>query len=265
MKKYWVAFKIGWEDAFEYRMEVFLSMAGWIVRLMTAIFIWAAVFNGKEMIGDYTFESIVIYFIITSIVTTLVFSRVGFYVGEDIHTGDFSNYLTRPISYVIYKIVSEFSTNILRAIIGAAVFLTILFFTYPGFFSQFEIIKIAPILVMLLFAYIINCLITTIIGLSGFWVVNSNRLMFVYFAIITGLSGMTIPLDLFPKKIYDMFFYLPFSYSFFFPVKIIQTKHLDPVFLGKVLFGQIIFTLILILLTKLVFRLGVKKYEAVGR
>lgn len=265
MKKYWVTFKIGWQDAFEYRTEIVLSLIGWVVRLLIAIFIWSAVFEGKEKIGEYSFEGIIIYFIITSVVTTLVFSRIGFQVGEDIHTGDFSNYLLKPISYTVYQIISEFSKNILRTIIGATVFLAILFFFYPHFFATFEIGRILPIFVSLLLAYIINSFISMSIGLSGFWVVNSNRLMFIYFAIITAISGMTVPLDLFPQQAVEIFYYLPFSYIFFFPVKIIQSTHLDPEFLVKVFTGQAIFLVVLGSLNYFIYRLGVKKYEAVGR
>ena len=114
MQKYLAILKTGWQEAFEYRIEFFLSLAGWFVRLAIALFIWAAVFKDQNTVGNYNFESILTYFLLIQIVVTLVFSRVGFQVGEDIHTGDFSNYLTRPISYTLYQIFSELSRNLLK-------------------------------------------------------------------------------------------------------------------------------------------------------
>lgn len=264
MNKYWIAFKIGWQDSFEYRSEFFLSLAGWFVRLLISIFIWLAVFKTQNRVGLYDLENIIVYFLVLQIVMTLVFSRIGFYIGEDIHTGDFSNFLIKPISYGSYQIVSELSRNLLRTIISAGFFLLILIFLYPQFFLQFNPLKIIPIVITLFFAYTINALITMIIGYSGFWITDSSRLMFVYFAIITAISGITIPLDLFPKYAMDILNFLPFSYIFFYPTKIFQSDF-DLNFSLRIIAIQMAFLALFYVLSKIIFHFGVKHYEAVGR
>jgi ABC-2 type transport system permease protein len=75
---------------------------------------------------------------------------------------------------------------------------------------------------------------------------------------------MTAPLDLFPPAIVNIMNFLPFSYIFYYPVKIIQTD-LDWQLIAFVLTRQLIFLGILLFINQTLYKKGVKKYEAVGR
>lgn len=264
MKKYWIAFKLGWQDAATYRSEFWLSMVGWIVRLLLAIFIWMAVFEGKETVGSYNFSQMVSYFILMLIATNFIFSRIGFRIAEDIYTGDFANYLLKPISYAGYNIIVELGQNVLQMVLGFFVVTVPTLIFFPQYLPAVDLLKIGIILIVMTFAYFMNALITFIIGMSGFWVTNANRLMYVYFAIITAISGLTVPLDLFPEAAVKIMDYLPFTYIFFYPVKVMIAE-LTPALIQHVLVGQMMFLIILYAGSRFIYYLGVKKFEAVGR
>lgn len=264
MQKYWTVFKLGWQEAMTYRGEFFLSISGWIVRLIILFFIWSAVFEVQEIVGDYNFKELITYFIFMVIISTLIFSRIGFNVAEDIHTGDFANYLLKPISYMAYHTVGEFGKNLLRLIIsGAIIGIPVLIFL-PEYMANIEPIKLVIVPLTIIAAYLLNTLMTLMIGLSGFWVTNSNRIMYVYFAVITVISGINIPLDLFPEEAMNILFMLPFSYVFYFPIKLIISPFSSELFLQTIT-GQIGFLLLFFILSKIVYQRGIKKFEAVGR
>ena len=254
---------IGWQEALEYRMEFVLSLIGWFARLLISLFIWMAVFQGQQKVGNYDFQGIMVYFFLMQIVIALVYSRIGFQVGQDIHTGDFSQYLTKPISYGLYQIMYELSKNLFKSFIGAALFLSLLSFVFPSFFSSISFFQLPVIFLILMMAYLISAFLSLCIGYSGFWLTDANRLMYVYFALTTAVSGITAPLDLFPPTLAHVMYYLPFTYIFYFPVKVMQGG-LSSDEIIRVLAFQFFFILFFFILSSILYRFGVKKYEAVG-
>lgn len=254
---------IGWQEALEYRMEFVLSLIGWFVRLLISLFIWNAVFQHQQKIGNYDLQAIMVYFFLMQIVIALVYSRIGFQVGQDIHTGDFSQYLTKPVSYSLYQIMYEMSKNLFKSLIGALLFLTLLAIAFPSFITSFPLIRLPVIALTLLLAYLMSAFLSLCIGYSGFWLTDSNRLMYVYFAITTAISGITAPLDLFPPTMAQIMHYLPFTYIFYYPTKVMQggLSNEQVIF---VLGVQIFFTLLLAAFSYFLYRRGIKKYEAVG-
>lgn len=263
MFKYRSILRLGWLDALEYRTEFLVSIIGWGIRLFIAVFLWLAVANPQGgQIGPYSFQTILSYFFLVQIISSLIFSRVGFDIAADIYRGDFSNFLLKPLNYLFFRLVHEVSKNIFRLVLSLLLFGIPLFFISGDFTLSFK--KIPFILFAMAGAYGINFCLVTIIALSAFWVANATRFTFIYFSILTIFSGMIVPLDLFPQKFYEFIQILPFPFIFFFPVKVIQSKTFDWLLLKGFVF-QTLYVFILIMLTWGMYRRGVKKFEGLGR
>lgn len=263
MKKYLSILRIGWLDAIEYRTEFFVSVFSWGIRLVIAVFLWLAVAEAnKGVIGGYTFRQILSYFFLVQIISSFTFSRVGFDIAHDIYRGDFGNFLMKPVHYLILRLFHEMSKNAFRTIIAVAIFGGILALALPSI--TFHVWKIPVALLAISGAYLLNFLIVCIIAISAFWITNSTRLMFIYFGILTIFSGMIFPIDLFPEKFQAVIAGLPFQYIFFFPAKVLQADSFSGHF--NVSLGiQWSYVVGLAILTQLIYRLGIRRFEAVGR
>lgn len=264
MNKYWTVFKTGWEEAFEYRTEFFISLFSWGMRLVISLFIFQAVYQTRQSISGFTLRDTIVYLIIMQVLMNLIFSRMGHQVATEIQNGDFSNFLLKPISYLWYQVFTEFSKNLLRSLIGGAVFGVILFLYDPSFFRSLTIMHIVIASIAIIFAYLLNAFMVMSIAMLGFWIVSSGRLLFMFFGILTIFSGMSLPLDFFPTQMKNILYMTPFPYLFYFPSQIIMNKLENGAILNMFI-TQITFTLIMFVIVKIILFQGIKKYEAVGR
>lgn len=263
MRKYLSILRLGWLDALEYRTEFAISVLSWGIRLIIAVFLWVAVAEARGgSIGHYTTNTILIYFFIVQIISSFTFSRIGFDISYDIYRGDFANFLLKPLNYLLFRLIHETSRNAFRTALGLILFGTLLFVFFGG--VPLPLWKIPLIILALIGAYIINFCLISMVGLLGFWITNANRLTFIYFGILTIFSGMIFPIDLFPEKWFTVFQYLPFPYIFYFPAKVIQAVSLDPTLIHGFLI-QMVYVVLLTVGVSLVYRSGVRRFEAVGR
>lgn len=263
MKKYLSILRVGWLDAVEYRTEFFVSVLGWGIRIFLAVFLWLAVASSKGgSIGDYSFNKIMGYFFIIQIISSFVFSRISFDIALDIYRGDFANYMLKPMNYLVFRLVREMSKNAFRTLMGIVIFGSVMFIFFGGI--PLPAWKIPLALLVIIGAYLVNFCIVAMIAMSAFWVTSATRFAFIYFGILTIFSGILIPVDLFPPKLFEILFYLPFGYIFYFPAKIIQAPEMTGI-LWQGLAFQWGYFLALIILVTIQFKLGVKKFEAVGR
>lgn len=263
MHKYLSILRLGWLDAIEYRTEFFISVVSWGIRLIIAVFLWMAVAEvNNGVIGPYTTQRILNYFFIVQIISSFTFSRVGFDIAHDIYRGDFANFLLKPMNYLVFRLIHEMSKNAFRTILGIFIFGSILFFALGGI--SLPLWKIPLVFVALIGAYVVNFCLVAVVALSSFWITNATRLIFIYFGILTIFSGMIFPIDLFPPKLYEIFQYLPFGYIFFFPAKIIQTLTYEPSLMKGIIIQWTTIG-VLAALVYVVYRRGVRKFEAVGR
>lgn len=263
MSKYFSILRLGWLDAIEYRTEFFLSLIGWGIRLFISIFLWMAVAETRGgSIGGYSTPDILAYFFIVQILSSFIFLRVGFDIAHDIYRGDFANYLVKPMNYLVFRLMRELSKNAFRTVLSIVLFGIVLFAFLGG--VPFSLIKIPVAFAAIAGGYLINFFIICIISLAAFWIINATRLSFIYFGILTIFSGMIFPIDLFPVKLQEFFSLLPFPYIFFFPAKVIQTSLINAPILYD-LGIQWIFVVVLGLLATTIYRIGVKRFEGVGR
>lgn len=263
MYKYLSILRLGWLDAIEYRTEFFVSILGWGIRLFISVFLWMAVAETRGgSIGAYSARDILAYFFIVQILSSFIFLRVGFDIAHDIYRGDFANYLVKPMNYLVFRLTRELSKNAFRTVLSLMLFGILLFAFLGGI--PFSAIKVPLALAATIGGYLINFFIICLIALSAFWIINSSRLMFIYFGILTIFSGMIFPIDLFPTKLQEIFSVLPFPYIFFFPAKVIQTPLINTLLLHD-LGIQWIFVVLLGLIVTMIYRIGVKRFEGVGR
>jgi ABC-2 type transport system permease protein len=85
----------------------------------------------------------------------------------------------------------------------------------------------------------------------------------VYFGLFQIFSGYIMPLDIMPRPIQVIADWLPFKYTLAVPIEIL-TKPLSASDIGLLLAEQGAWTVVMLAVALGVWKLGVRKFEAVG-
>ena len=97
-------FNLGVQSNLIYRWNFLLRVMVSFVPLLGSVFLWNAVFAGKQAFAGYTFQSMVAYFITLILVDTLtVPNEDDFQIAEDIRDGQINALLLKPIGYRLYR------------------------------------------------------------------------------------------------------------------------------------------------------------------
>jgi ABC-2 type transport system permease protein len=101
------------------------------------------------------------------------------------------------------------------------------------------------------------------VGMVGFWFLEVTSLLYIVMTLNFFISGHMLPLDLLPEPWAGILKFLPFQYMAYFPAV---------VFLGKVqgmrlvnnLMAELFWVVFFVVLTRALYRLGLRRYSAFG-
>jgi ABC-2 type transport system permease protein len=226
------------------------------VNFFAMLYIWF--FNGND-------PSIMTYLIVGRVYKTLTDNYWSDKISAEIIYGSLSISLLRPTDYMADNFFKSLRSRFVRnfvALLGVLIVSIIISFIGVKllFGNILFLIFLLPIII------IINYLLTFIMGCVAFFPSDSRN--YSSFAIsYNQLSiifiGSVIPLDVFPERISLFFSFLPFAWILHHPMQIYLGKY-DTTQTLMVFVGGIAWCIILYFLAKLIFKLGLKRNEAVG-
>jgi ABC-2 type transport system permease protein len=255
------------QDILVYRADFSSRFLASLIRFGITIYLWVAILNGQGgILGDYSIEKIMTYFLIMQIVSSFVFSSAqsGFRIASDIQSGDLSSRLAQPVDTIFQFMAMDSGRSMFFFLSNAVIFLGIaaLFPQYFEFHFNWSTALLSAIAT--LSAFVLNFCFATGIGMLSFWMGSSTRLIYNFFAVVQLLSGMIMPLDLFPVSIQTVLNWTPFPYIYYFPVHLLQAEQLTPELIQG-FFISLAYTVVLFILLRILYHQGLKTYEAVGR
>ncbi len=263
MSKYLTAYQNALSTFFQYRLNLGLLLISHFVSLSGLIYLWLAIYNSGQKVGAYTLSQIILYYLLLTVLRLTIADGVGmgFQVSDEIKDGLITSYLLKPFSYPLeqlLKLLAQATVNALF-VIPILVLLGFIFKSLIALPSFHNILAfLASSLVGLLFYYLIYFLS----ALSAFWIYKARSVIYGVIIVSSLMNGSMLPLDLFPDWLQTASLYLPFQYLMFVPIQ---------AYLGRVNnWGQIIMlTLLWIVILAIAitgaWRMGIKKFEAVGQ
>lgn len=262
MKKYYLIFKNSLQSGLAYRMNTFAYFFSEAFSLLVMIYLWLSIYSQGNKIGSYTFRGLIIYYILTNLISlSLNAQDIARIIGEEIRLGEFVNYLLKPINFQLDK----FFYNLGAIAYNFSVYFIIFFIAFVLFFNLTDLnyLLVFYFLIFTIMAVVINFLIYYIIGISTFYLGFIMGVNFIISNIIFFLSGNLVPLDLLPSAVLKIVNWLPFKYLAFIPISIITgriaTGNLLSLFVGGLLWIAILY-----LISLIIYKQGLKKYEAFG-
>ena len=266
MKKYLTVFSLSFQNEFTYRLNFILWRFRNVLRILMTFFLWNSIFLVQSQALGYTRDKMISYVFLVMIVQAFVMSAPSNdNIGSEISSGDLSNYLAKPFSYLKYWFTRDLSSKFLNIIFAAGEFLLLALIFQPQFSLSSSPVHALLGIILLVQAIIIYYLVTKIIVFVAFWVPeNTWGLMFTFLVFMEILSGMIFPLDVLPKWGIDLVRLTPFPYLIYYPIT---------AFVGKLAVAEsiravaisLVWLIISYHLVQVTWRSGLKSYSAYGK
>lgn len=264
MRKFLAFSRLVLIDAFIYRATGFIWMLNDIGPAVIALIFWSAAFSTHSSFSGYTFPQMLLYYLGIMFVNNVINTQPQFFLSDEIRSGDFSNYLLKPMNFTLFKFASNSSWRIVRLIFFLPMLLLVAkLFGLDLQVLQFSYPRLGLIIFSLSLAFGINFFLKLALGLTTIWFEESGWLFFGFDILSSFLSGELIPLDLFPSGLLAVNNFLPFKYMLYLPLSLLLNR-----LSGQELFFGLIFQFTWCLLAyglyRLLFRRGSRIYSAYG-
>jgi ABC-2 type transport system permease protein len=256
-------FKTTFATMFQYRASLVIWMIGQVLEPLVYLIVWSTVSNGNGgSIGSYTTGAFVSYFIILMLVNQFTYTWVMFDYEYRIREGYLSFALLKPV----HPIHSDIADNIMSKSITLPVLTVIAIILGLAFHARLSVSPWLAVLFVpgLLLAFALRFLLEWTLAQFAFWTTRVSAINQIYFFLLLFLSGQIAPLSILPRAVQIAAKILPFYWTIGFPTELLLGK----ITITGALIGlgvQVVWLAIAVFLVRLVWRLGVKAYSAVGQ
>ena len=270
----WVMiFRTALEERLVYRGDFALGTLMRFLPIITQIFLWFAVFdaidqkgeNTRGMIGGFSFEEIVAYYLLTMLGRAFS-SMPGLASGiaKQIREGEIKRYLIQPIDLITFLLLNRVAHKFAYYVIAAGPFALVFFLCRNYFVDGWpNLTTVIAFILSLIMGFLIGFFLEASIGMIGFWFLEVSSLLFVYMLFSFFLSGHMFPLTLLPDGIEQIVTFLPLKYLAYFPAAIFLQKIPEDELLYE-LGLEACWLVFFIILCRFAYSRGVKRYSGFG-
>ena len=271
MLKYLSILRINWIHSLEYRANALIGLFAILSGLFIEFQIWSLIFSENnhsviDMEGvktGYSFNQLMVFIFLSIIVGQLKSSWVtSSQMILEIRQGLINKYLIRPISYFWYHFMMFVGTNSLYVIVST---LLLVFFVYifPGMVFKTFVSILGFVASLILSVYLSYC-IYFIMVCFAFWFGEVRSIVVAYNLGMLMISGQYIPIRLFPDKILEIIKWTPIRYLVDLPVSIATGLIPENEWILSMSIG-LVWCLILTIISFVIYKIGIKGYEAYGQ
>ncbi len=261
-KLYVQQFKTTFASMVQYRASLLIWTISAVLEPLVYLIVWSTVSNGSGgSVGAYTAQGFAAYYIVFMLVNQVSYTWIMYEYEYRVRQGSLSFALLKPV----HPIHSDISDNLASKLITLPVLLVIaailaLIFHPTASLHAWAVAAFIPALVL---AFFVRFLLEWTLALAAFWTTRVNAINQVYFVLMLFLSGQIAPLTLFPNWLQIVADVLPFRWMIGFPVELLLGRlRLLQALEGLAIQGS--WLALSLVLIRLVWRLGVRVYSAVG-
>jgi viologen exporter family transport system permease protein len=267
MKKYLHVLNIGVQNNLTYRFNFLARTLFGLIPLIAVLYVWRTIYAGKgagSTIGAYSLAGMISYYLIVTVVDALTaVNEDDWQIAADIKDGNISQFLLKPIDYLVYRLCL-FVSGRLTYLAVAALPLALFIFAFRKYF-------LLPPNAFTLGWFLVSTALTALLqffssytmAMLAFWVLEVSTFIFILFAFEYIASGHLFPLDILPSGLEHALYFTPFPYQLYFPVSIYMGRTTgNELIRGLLIQGG--WVVIAYGLARFAWNRGIKKYSAVG-
>lgn len=255
-KKYLSVMGISIKASSAYKIKLFFYALTGITQFLSYFYLWNALYSNKGSYNGFTEGGILTYFVISFFIQSLLPRWIAMEIGWGVKRGEIINVFLRPVGFRTYFMLYAF---------GDVIF-TLMFMGLPIMVIACLSTQLVPCANVLLFAitlilsYFIAFNLFYLIGLISFITTNIWGIFLTFDLVNLFLSGALLPLRFMPEWLVSIIKLLPFRYIVDFPISIWLTGKVG---VDEVLI-QILWVVILSVLTKVIYRRAIAKLDIFG-
>jgi len=256
----WALIQATWASWLQHRGFFFILAFGWMIPPLIYLLVWSTAASGKT-IGGLNQGEFVAYYLVLILVNQLTFSQTSWTVGDLIRYGQMNRLLVRPLSPVYDALSSEVAGKVVYMLFDVPIVAALALILHPELhLTPRNVLAFVPALGL---AWMLRFFWGYWIALLAFWAARADALLAVQDALIFLLAGQVAPIQLLPDGLRNAALALPFRYMVGFPVEVV-TGQLDTFGLWTGFAFQVGWLVIALALSASVWRVGLKRYSAVG-
>ena len=255
-----------WRNILAYRMVFWTNFLGAVfAQFLIGYFLWKSIFDYSKIqdFKGYDFKNMVFYYLVAPMTFKAVAGIQMRIMSIDIYEGGLNKYLLYPVSFFKFKLINQFvhtSFYISQLVVG--VFIYHILVGVPENI-EFDLLNISFALVTIYLGSYLFFMLECAIEQLAFWVDNVWSLSVLLRYIVFLFGGGLVPTVLFPEWAEVFVKFTPFSSLLNLPLNIILNKYSFDNVVHE-LSSLIIWSLLLTLLNKIIWKKGTKVYSGVG-
>jgi len=165
-------------------------------------------------------SSLVSYFIITSFLYVVMYTKVDDYVAKKcINDGALAVFLTKPLKFWLVVLMNDLAFRVIKIAVALPVIL-ILMFIYKDRFAFTMNGSPSLVVLALILTFWLSFLLALIVGFLAFFIEEVWGFQHLKEVTLILLSGVVLPYDFFPDVLQRVLVFTPFPYLVNWPFRI---------------------------------------------
>jgi len=252
-----------YKENFAFRNNMAVSLITQPVFFLVQYFIWRSVFEAHDTVSGFTFDTMLYYFAVASLIGYLNWDDSDGTLQRLVQSGKFITFQLRPVSHLYYAFFEKVGHRILAFWVEMI-----------PIFCFYLLFGIKPIpavpgwaILSLALSFVLGFLINYTIGIMAFWLVKTNGLTRALLVIKDLCSGLFLPLTLFPDEVQKVLFFLPFQFVSYVPVRVFMGDYeLAGIHMSipQIVGLQAVMVVLTFFLNRIIWHFAIKRFTGVG-
>ena len=232
--------------------------------VLILIFWKGALVSGNSLAKNWSVSGILAYYLVTAIISTLVVSHIEENVSrDDIHMGNMVRYLIRPFPYFWNKFFEELPYRVNQSLYGVIILVSVSIIFKIKLPFQPDPLILFGACVSTILGFFISFVMKMNIGLSAFWLKDTNAIEQMENILRLIFGGGIMPIILFPSLFQKIAYLLPFASITYYPSMLFLNSFYTP--LWTALGTQLMWLIFLIVLNRVLWNIGIKQFTGAGQ
>ncbi len=264
LKRCLILTRAGVIENLQFRLSSVIMVVGNLLYLIVIFFLWKAIYAsaGTDVVNGMTFSDTLIYLVLATALTGFMNMYTVWMMGRDIQSGKIVLDLLKPMEYKRYLFWS-YSGNLV----------TNFFFTFLPTFIVVAIVTKGTIplglnllwfMISVVMSILINFNIDYFVGTICMYTESIWGIDIMKQAIVLLFSGATIPIAFFPEPLFTIVKWLPFQSVYNTPLSLLLNKNPDIKSVMIALGTQLIWVIVMYLITRVFWKISLKQITVNG-
>src|SRR5262245_39412459 len=204
--------------AYTYRVNLAMELVGLLLKIFLLKVVWTAVYAGRDVVDGVELRHVISFVTLANLQMWLIFPMLAWLIQERIREGQIAIDLARPVPFL-----GQLLANQVGATAAFAPFLLIalpLALIAGGMEPPASASAALLYLVSMVLAYIVTALMGMLMGLIGFWTLQTGGIQAIYDFVSLFFAGALVPLWFFPPVLRQVASWLPFQAQAFIPLSL---------------------------------------------